>query len=107
MGNVVLFATPKVDPLPAWAPAAEEVSHLSPVSLEDLRQLKQRQHEIHTGILERAALVAQVFGMPDLARMSVADASVALMELSRHRSDVCAVLRAYYGRKSTAERKVG
>jgi hypothetical protein len=107
MGNVVLFAAPKVDPLPVWSPAEEEISHLSPVSLEDLRQIKQQQHEIHTGILERAALVAQVFGMPDLARMNVAEASVALMALTKHRPDVCAVLRAYYGRKPATERKVG
>jgi hypothetical protein len=107
MDNVVLFATPKVDPLPVWSPAAEEISHLSPGSLEDLRQIKQTQREIHIGILERAALVAQVFGMPELARLNVADASVALMALTRHRSDVCAVLRAYYGRKSATARKVG
>jgi hypothetical protein len=107
MDNVVLFAAPKIDPLPIWSPAAEDIGHLSPGSLEDLRQLKRQQHEIHTGILERATLVAQVFGMPELATMSVADASVALMELSKHRSDVCAVLRAYYGRKSATERKVG
>jgi len=107
MGTVVLFAGPKIDPLPAWSPAAEEISHLSQVSLEDLRQIKQQQREIHTGILERAALVAQVFGMPELAQMNAADASVALMALTKHRPDVCAVLRAYYARKSLTERKVG
>jgi hypothetical protein len=105
MGNVVLFATPKVDPLPVWSPAWEEISHLSPGSLEDLRQLKQRQREIYIGILERATIVAQVFGMPELARMNVDEASDALVELTKHRSDVCAVLRAYYGGKSATERK--
>jgi hypothetical protein len=107
MGKVLLFSMPKVGPLPVWSPTEEEIGHLGPGSLEGLCQLKQRQHEIHIGILERASIVALVFGMPELAKMNVHDASDALVELTKRHADVRAVLGAYYERKSAVERKVG
>jgi hypothetical protein len=106
MGKVLLFSMPKVGPLPVWSPTEEEIGHLGPGSLEGLCQLKQRQHEIHIGILERATIVALVFGMPELATMNVDDASDALVELTKRRSDVCAVLDDYWCR-AAAKRKAG
>jgi hypothetical protein len=107
MGNVLLFALPKVEPPPECSSAADDFSHLTPWALEHLRELQQERRKLHAGILERASIVARVFGMPELAKMNVADASNALVELTGRRSDVCAVLQAQHGRKSAAERKVG
>lgn len=106
MGKVLLFAMPKVESKLPWSPTEAEISGLSPGSLEDLRQLKQRQREMRIGILERATIVAVVFGMPELATMNVDDASDALVELTKRRSDVCAVLDDYW-RRAAAKRKAG
>jgi hypothetical protein len=105
MGKVLLFAVPKVE-LPPEA-AGGDFSHLAPWAAEALRELQQERRKLHAGILERAAIVAQVFDMPQLAEMNVGDASNALVELTRNRSDICAVLWAYYEANSAAERKVG
>ena len=108
MSNVLLFTIPKFAPPPECSSAAGDFSHLAPWAAEHLRKLRQERRKLHAGILERAAVVAQVFGMPELAEMNVEDASNALVELTGRRSDVCAVLQAYYGRTSgAAERKVG
>jgi hypothetical protein len=107
MGKVILLAIPTVEPPPECSSAAGDFSHLTPWAAERLRELRQQRRKLHAGILERAAVVAQVFGMPELAEMNVEDASNALVELTGRRSDVCAVLQAYYGRTSAAEWKAG
>ena len=104
MSNVLLFAIPKFEP-PAEcsSSAAADFSHLTPWAAEHLRKLRQERQKLHAGILERAALVATVFGMPELAAMNVDDASNALVELVK-RPDVCAVLGDYW-RRTAAKRK--
>jgi hypothetical protein len=108
MGNVLLLAIPNIESPPECAPATGDFSHLTPWAAEQLRELRQERQKLHAGILERAAIVAQVFGMPELARMNVEDASNALIELTGRRSDVCAVLSDYWRRTgAAAERKAG
>jgi hypothetical protein len=104
MSNVLLFAIPKFAPPPECSPAAGDFSHLTPWAAERLRQLQQERRKLHAGILERAALVATVFDMPELAAMNASDASNALIALVK-RPDVCAVLDDYWRR--AAKRKVG
>ncbi len=106
-GKVLLFSIPKVEPPPEGSSAAGDFSHLAPWATEHLRELQQERRKLHAGILERAAIVAQVFGMPELAKMNVDDASDALVELTRRRADICAVLQGYYDRTSVADRKAG
>jgi hypothetical protein len=96
MGEVNLFAIPKVEP-PECASAAGDFSHLTPWAAECLRELQQERRKLHAGILERASIVALIFGMPELAAMNVDDASNALVELVK-RPDICAVLNDYWRR---------
>jgi hypothetical protein len=98
MGNVLLFAIPKFEP-PAEcsSSAAADFSHVTPWAAEHLRKLRQERQKLHAGILERAALVATVFGMPELAAMNASQASNALIELVK-RQDVRAVLDDYWRR---------
>jgi hypothetical protein len=105
MSNVLLFAIPKFAPPPECSSAAGDFSHLTPWAAEHLRKLRQERQKLHAGILERAALVATVFGMPELAAMNASDASNALIALVK-RPDVCAVLDDYW-RRAAAKRKVG
>jgi hypothetical protein len=103
MSNVLLFAMPKIEPPAESSSAAGDFSHLAPWAVEHLRKLRQERQKLHAGILERAALVATVFGMPELAAMNVSDASNALVDLVK-RPDVCAVLDDYW-RRAAATRK--
>jgi hypothetical protein len=103
MGNVLLFAIPKFAPPPECSSAAADFSHLTPWAAERLRKLRQERRKLHAGILERAALVATVFGMPELAAMNASEASNALLELVK-RQDVRAVLDDYW-RRAAATRK--
>jgi hypothetical protein len=102
MGKIALFTTPKIEPPPECASAAGDFSHLTPWAAERLRELEQERRKLHAGILERASIVATVFGMPELAAMNVDDASNALIELVK-RPDICSVLNDYWRRAGAAE----
>ena len=106
MGKIILFAAPKVDPAPAWSPTEDEIRRFGAKAMTELQHLRESVHQLDAGILEKAAVVASVFGMPELASMNADDACNELVELVK-RSDVYDVLDAYQRSPFAAEPKAG
>jgi hypothetical protein len=106
MGKITLFAAPKVDPAPAWSPTEDDLRGFGAKAMAELQHLREAVHQLDAGILEKAAVVASVFGMPELASMNADDACNELVELVK-RSDVYDVLDAYQRSRCAAERKAG
>jgi hypothetical protein len=94
MGRICLFAIPRVKPPRRWLPTENEIGFLGAKAMTELQPLRDAVHRLDVGILEKAAVVASVFGMPELAEMSADDACDAMVELVK-RPDVYAVLDAY------------
>jgi hypothetical protein len=88
MGRVLLFSTPKVDPI------APDYRFLDGEGTEALRWVRALAAELDTRALSKIAVISFVFGMPELAKLNADDASEKLVELTQ-RPDVCAVLKAY------------
>jgi hypothetical protein len=91
MGKVVLFAEPKIEPVRPLFPSSALARG---AARSELDRLSINAANLDTDILEQAAAVAAVFGMPDLARMNADEVLAELTELVK-RPDVCAVLEAY------------
>jgi hypothetical protein len=94
MGKVVLFATPKVDPVRPWFPTESEIQRYGREEMRELQQIREISRQLDSSILEKIAVVASVLGMPELVKLNADDASAALIDLTK-RPDVCAVLDAY------------
>jgi hypothetical protein len=106
MGKVYLFAKLRVEPAPRWQPTENEVRCFGAKAMTELQHLRESVHQLDAGILEKAAVVASVFGMPELASMNADDACNELVELVK-RSDVYDVLDAYQRSPFAAEPKAG
>jgi hypothetical protein len=104
MGKVCLFAIPRVKPPRRWLPTENEIGFLGAKALTELQHLRESVHRLDVGILEKAAVVASVFGMPELASMNADDACNEMAELVK-RSDVCEVLEAHQRSRLAAEQK--
>ena len=104
MGKIILFAAPKVNPAPAWSPNEDDVRRFGAEPMAELQHLREMAHQLDVAILEKAAVVASVFGIPELAGMNADDACNELVELVK-RSDVYDVLDAYQRSPFAAERK--
>ena len=72
--------------------------------MTELQHLRESVHQLDAGILEKAAVVAAVFGIPELAGMNADDACNELVEMVK-RSDVYDVLVAYQRSPFAAGRK--
>jgi hypothetical protein len=106
MGTIVLFAAPEVEPTPAWSPTEDDIRRFGAEPMAELQHLRKIVHQLDVGILEKAAVVASVFGILELAGMNADDACNELVELVK-RSDVYDVLDAYQRSRCAAERKAG
>ena len=106
MGKIVLFAAPAVEPRPAWSPTEDDIRRFGAEPMAELQHLRDAVHRLDVGILEKAAVVAFVFGMPELACMNADDACNEMAELVK-RSDVCEVLEAHQRSRLAAGRKAG
>jgi hypothetical protein len=104
MGRICLFAIPRVKPPRRWLPTENEIGFLGAKAITEMQSLRDSVHRLDVGILEKAAVVASVFGMPELAEMSAVDACDAMVDLVK-RSDVCDVLNAHQRSRVAAGRK--
>jgi hypothetical protein len=74
MGKIVLFAAPAVNPALAWSPTEDDLRRFGAKAMAELQHLREMAHQLDVGILEKAAVVASVFGIPELANMNADDA---------------------------------
>lgn len=108
MGKIFLFTTPKVEPELPRFPTEDEIHHLGRETIAELQRVRELGREIDNSTREKVALLVSVLGLTDLATLCVSCALWEIAELTKRRSDVCAVLRAYYEEKTaTARRKAG
>jgi hypothetical protein len=94
MGKVVLFATPKVDPVRPWFPTESEIQRYGREEMRELQQIREISRQLDPSILKEIAVVASVLGMPELVELNADDARAALIDLTK-RPDVGAVRDAY------------